>query len=96
LFCVETTAKFMAFPGGDVQFVAEAAGDGTVFDALRDSVVSRGKDTLVHDSDSPHSTTGTGRALGYQMGNTHEIIRPRETGHTKFLDLSRRNGTDLI
>ena len=76
LFCMEAATQFMALPGGDSLFLAEAANVQAVLQARRGSIVTRRQDFLVFDEDRADLPSQAGRALGDEMRDVHEILFP--------------------
>jgi hypothetical protein len=76
LFGMETTAEFVPLPRRDAFLLTEASDIQTVLKPRRRPIVTGRQNLLVLDENGSHLSSQTGRPLGDQMGDIHEILFP--------------------
>jgi hypothetical protein len=76
LLGMETTAEFVSLPGRDALLLTEASDIQTVLKPGRRPIVTRRQNLLVLDENSSHLSSQTGRPLGDETGDIHEILFP--------------------
>jgi hypothetical protein len=76
LFSMEATAEFVSLSRTDSLFLAETTDVQAVFQSGRSSIVTRGQNLFIFDQDRSYLPSQTGRSLGNQMSDIHEILFP--------------------
>ena len=77
LLSMEAAAEFVSLSRRDALFLPEATNLQTMLQSGRSPIITRRQNLLIFDEHSSNLPSQTGRSLGNEMSDIHEILFPR-------------------